>query len=175
MAGTPKKNAKAGKPVAARVINQGTRNRTKEARRAYGELVRLAADNRLDYPASNIAAVEVLQELLDRATGNWRWASGQLDVVPASDFWVQKIDAQGNVLVEPCKWYQLERAAAGEVERLAGMMAQLGIDERLVQVEEARAVMLVSAVRDAAREAGLNAGQVRALGASLRSKLELAA
>jgi hypothetical protein len=171
MAGTPRKT----KPVAAKVINQATRNRRRENAQAYGELVRLAAENRIEYPGGSVTAVEVLQELLDRSTGNWRWAAGQLDLVPPSQFWVQKVDAQGNVLVEPCKWYQLERAAASEVERLAGMMVQLDIDERHVRVEEARAVLVVAAVRDAARDAGLEPAQVQRLGASLRKRLEVAA
>lgn len=174
MAGQPRTSAKRG-PVPAKVINRAAKHRSFENKKAYGELVRLAAENKLDYPTTPVAAVDVLQELLDRSTGNWRWAAGQLDLVSAADFWVQKIDAQGNVLVEPNKWYQLERAAASEVERLAGMMAQLGIDERLVKVEEARAVLLISAVREAAREAGISANQVRALGSALRSRLEAAA
>lgn len=175
MAGQPRKNARLGRPVPAKVISQAARNRSKENKKAYGELVRLAAENKIDYPVNKVAAIDVLQELLDRCTGNWRWAAGQLDLVPPGQFWVQKIDAQGNVLVEPCKWYQLERAAASEVERLAGMVVQLGIDERLVKVEEAKAVLLISAVRDAAREAGIPANQVRALGSALRDKLEQAA
>lgn len=114
----------------------------------------------------------MLQECLERAVGGMRYAASEVDKLSPEEFWVERIDAQGNRLVEPNKWYQLEQDARAEVERLAGMMAQLGIAERQVRVEEAKAALIVAAIRDAAREAGLSGAQMRALGSGLRKRLE---
>lgn len=122
-----------------------------------------------------MSSAEVLQECLDRVVGGMRYAASEVDKLSPDEFWVYKIDAQGNRLTEPNKWYQLEVQCREEVERLAGMMSQLGIAERQVQVEEARAVLIISAIRDAAREAGIPQKQVRALGQGLRERLEVAA
>lgn len=115
---------------------------------------------------------EVMQECLDRAVGGMRYAASEVDKLEPDEFWVSKYDAQGNRLTEPNKWYQLELTCREEVERLAGMMAQLGLAERAVRVEEAKAALVLSAIRDAARDAGLSQTQMRALGAGLRDRLE---
>jgi len=122
--------------------------------------------------AADTTVATALQECLERATGNMRYAASEVDKLGPDEFWVEKFDAQGNRLVEPNKWYQLEAECRAEVEKLAGMMAGLGIAERMVQVEEAKAALLVAAIRDAAREAGLNGAQVRKLGSALRARLE---
>jgi hypothetical protein len=100
-----------------------------------------------------------------------RYAASEVDKLSPDEFWVQKVDAQGNTLVEPNKWYQLEERCREEVGKLAGLMSQLGIAERQVQVEEARAMLVVAAIRDAARDAGLTQAQTRALGSALRTRL----
>lgn len=120
------------------------------------------------------SSAEILQEVLDRAVGGMRYAASEVDKLAPEEFWVSKIDAQGNVLHEPHKWYQLEVQCRAEVERLAGLMSQLGIAERQVQVEEARAVLIIGAIREAAREAGIEPGKVKVMGQKLRDKLTLA-
>jgi hypothetical protein len=149
---------------------QRTVKRRNRNARTYGELMRMARDNGVSRLPGQTAP-QVLQEVLDRCVANWRWACDQLDNLEPEEFWVVKVDAQGNILTEPCKWYRLERSASEEVERVAGLVASLGISERLVQVEEAKAVLLVKAVRDAALDAGLDDGQVKALGSALRERL----
>lgn len=68
----------------------------------------------------------------------------------------------------------MEREARIEVEKLASMMTQLGIAERVVRVQEAQATLVIAAVREAAIDAGLSHDQVRSLGASLRDRLDTA-
>lgn len=153
------------------VSNQRTRKRTARNRSAYGDLMLVAAEQGMSRRAGQSNA-DILQEVLDRAVSGMRYAASETDKLTPDEFWVRKYDAQGNVLVEPNKWYQLERECREEVERLAAVMAQLGIEERHVQVEEARAVLIVSAIRDAAREAGIPPAKIRALGAGLRERLE---
>lgn len=123
---------------------------------------------------SGTSSSQALQEVLDRAVGAWRYAAEKADLVQEDEFWVSKVDAQGNTLVEPNKWAQLEIQARQEVAELAGLMSKLGLAERAVRVEEARAALVIGAIRDAARDAGIPAGQVKALGAALRERLEQA-
>lgn len=169
MAGTPKKRAKA--VATAPVTNQRTRRTRARKSAAYKDLMVRASEQGVTRKAGQTAA-DVLQEVLDRAVGGMRYAASEVDKLTPEKFWVTKTDAQGNVLTEPNKWYQLEQACRAEVQSLAGLMSELGIAERAVRVEEAKAALMIAAVRDAAREAGLNAGQVRALGSALRSRLE---
>lgn len=164
MAGHTKSRAVATAP------NQRTRKRRNARSRAYGELIQIAAAKGVTAQAGQSSA-DMLQEVLDRAVSGMRYAASETDKLTPEEFWVSKIDAQGNVLVEPNKWYQLEVQCRAEVERLAGLMSQLGIAERAVRVEEARATLVVAAIRDAARDAGLSQKQMRALGAGLRERL----
>lgn len=69
----------------------------------------------------------------------------------------------------------MEREARQEVEKLASMMTQLGIAERVVRVQEAQAVLVVAAIREAAIETGLSQDQVRRLGEAIRGRLDDAA
>lgn len=81
---------------------------------------------------------------------------------------------QGPDIIQPHRYLVMEREARIEVEKLAAMMTQLGIAERVVRVQEAQATLIVAAVREAAIEAGLSHDQVRALGSSLRDRLDSA-
>lgn len=79
---------------------------------------------------------------------------------------------QGPDVVELHRYLRMEREARVEVEKLAAMMTQLGIAERVVRVEEAKAALLIAAVRDAAMEAGFDHDDVRKLGEALRHRVE---
>lgn len=131
----------------------------------------------------NITTSQALQECLDRAVGLWRFADDQLDKVtitsadadpdaPFEGFFEELPGPGGSVTVVPNRWYTLSKEARKDVEHLAGMMTQLGIAERHVRVEEARAVLVISAIKEAAMDAGLSNDQVKLLGASLRDKLD---
>jgi hypothetical protein len=160
------------KPVADRsLVNQGTRRRKARNRKLYGEAMKLAAADGMTRP-TGVTVTDVLQECLERATGGLRFAAAEVDKLKGDDFWVQKVDAQGNVLVEPNKWYQLEQACRAEVEELATKMLSLDIDSRLAAVEEARAMLMFRAVVEAAKKVGLDPATVRALGSALRGELE---
>lgn len=169
MAGRSKSKAVATRPEPIR--NQRTVRRSRAKGKAYGELMLVASEQGVKRRSGQSAA-DVLQECLDRAVGGMRYAASEVDKLQPEEFWVRKFDAQGNALVEPNKWYQLELTCREEVERLADIMSKLGIEERRVQVEEAKAALMVAAVREAARDAGLSPGDVRKLGAALRSRVE---
>lgn len=138
----------------------------------YAEAVLAASRQGMTVQAGTSTA-DVLQEVLDRAVGGMRYAASEVDKLSPDELWVKYHDDDGNVTnVRMHKWYRLEVECRQEVMKLAGMMQSLGIAERAVRVEEAKAALMVAAVRDAAREAGLSAGQVRALGSALRNRLE---
>jgi hypothetical protein len=92
-------------------------------------------------------------------------------MVTTDQFWVRYYDAQGNIKVEPNKWFVLERAMREEAVKLATKMVELGLAERAVAVEEAKAVMVAQAVRAAAEAAGLAPLQIERLGEELRKGL----
>lgn len=160
------------KPVSDRsATNQRTRRTRARNRKLYGEAMKLAAVDGMQRP-TGVTVTDVLQECLERATGGLRFAAAEVDKLKGDEFWVRKVDAQGNVLVEPNKWYQLEQACRAEVEDLATKMLGLDIDSRLAAVEEARALLMFRAVAEAAKKVGLSPVQIRELGGALRGELE---
>lgn len=122
--------------------------------------------------APECSTADLLSFALRRVHATMLWAGRQADDVPLDQFWVDKWDAQGNRLVEPNKWFQLERAMRDEAVKLAARMQELGLAERAVALEEAKAVMVAQAVRAAAEAAGFDEEQVQRLGVELRKSLE---
>jgi hypothetical protein len=120
---------------------------------------------------SRTSVAQALQLVLDRAMGSLYVAASYADDVPVDEFWVKYWDAQGNVRVEPNKWYKLEAALRVEVHQIAADMTRLGIAERQVAVEEQKATWVLAAIRAAANDAGLNNEQVRLLGEGIRRRL----
>lgn len=122
--------------------------------------------------APNTSTGEMLAWALRRVHACMMWAGQQGDAVPADEFWVKYWDAQGNVRVEPNKWFQLEKAMREEATKLAARMQELGLAERAVALEEAKAIMVAQAVRAAAEAAGIPDDQIQRLGEELRKGLE---
>jgi hypothetical protein len=120
---------------------------------------------------SNTSVAEALQLVLDRAMGHLYAAATFADDIPVDEFWVKYWDAQGNIRVEPNKWYKLETALRDEVHLIAADMMRLGIAERLAEVEERKAAWVLAAIRAAAADAGLDNDQVRRLGEGIRRRL----
>lgn len=160
----------------------GTGRRKREVRsRIFKELVLIAAEQGASIPLG-ISTGEALQQCLDRAVALWRFAASQVDKLEIADdpncsaseddFFEVVDNPQGPDVVTPNRWYVMEREARLEIEKLASMMTQLGIAERVVRVEEAKAALLVAAVRDACMEAGIDHDQVKLIGAKLREKIE---
>lgn len=146
----------------------------REARsKAYAELIKDAEELGIARPyGANAGAV--LQEVLDRTVGHWRYAASEVDKLTLQEFWIHGTDEMGNTIVQPNKWFQLEAELRRDLERLATRMEDLGLAERSVRLEEARTALVVAAIRDAAREIGLNQKQVRDLGSALRRRAEAA-
>lgn len=144
----------------------------------------IAAEQGASIPLG-VSTGDALQQCLDRAVALWRFAVDQVDAIPLPEsatslselapdedptFHVLR-NPQGPDVIQDHRWYIREREARLEIEKLAAMMMQLGIAERVVRVEEAKAALLIAAVRDAAVAAGFSHDQVRALGAALRERV----
>lgn len=154
--------------------------------RIFRELVHIAAEQGSSISLGTTTA-DALQECLDRAVALYRFAVDQVDnltvdlpdgveylseLPTARDPLYEVIDnPQGPDIIQPHRYVLMEREARIEIEKLAAMMTQLGIAERVVRVQEAQATLVVAAVREAAIEAGLSHDQVRVLGSVLRERL----
>jgi hypothetical protein len=125
------------------------------------EAARNAEGVRLD-----IDPADALQEVLDRAVSMLRFAGSKADELPESDVMVNT--AFGPMLNA---WARLETDLRQEVGALASRMVQIGIADRAVRVQEAKAALLVQAIMAAARDAGIPRDKVRALGPALRTQL----
>ena len=126
--------------------------------------------------APQTSTADLLAWTLRRVHATMLWAGEQGDATPADEFWVRYYDAQGNVRTEPNKWFQLERAMREEAVKLAARMQELGLAERAVALEEAKAIMVAQAVRAAAEAAGIPDDQHRpSSGEELRKGLEMGA
>jgi hypothetical protein len=154
--------------VAAPRPNQRTRRRRARNRRTVSEIRALC--EHYEVQAAQIGDVaDVLDECLRRAVGDMRFAAGYVDDLPIDDFWVKKVDAHGNILVEPHPWVQLEKLSREEVVEIATRMAGLDIDERRVALQEAQAALLQRALRVAMEAVGLTPEQQKLLGPALRN------
>lgn len=152
------------------------RARRTKTRKLVAELVEEAkvyeASDNLYRDTTNV--LEAMELVLDRAMDLWRIALKQADKLTLDEFWVTKVDAQGNRIAEPNKWLQYDAALRSEIFEMAARMQGLNIDERRARVQEAQMELLGRALQQAAANAGLTEEQQRNLGAALRKELEAA-
>ena len=71
------------------------------------------------------------------------------------------------------EWMRLESRFAQELTSLCVNIERVGLQERMVRIEEGKAALLVRALTEAAREAGIPRDQVRKLGPALRAQLQV--
>jgi hypothetical protein len=116
---------------------------------------------------TNLNPIRVNQRALDEAVRVFEAASIEAEEVPDAERW--RSTMVGMLPHEAIRYADERRA---EVFNMTSRLIQLGIADRAVKVEEAKASLLAQAVRDAARDAGLTNKQVAALGAALRARLE---
>jgi hypothetical protein len=148
--------------------NQRTRRRKAANRRKLAAVRALAADYDVA-PAINSADLgTVLDEVLRRCVADFRMAASEADKVKAEDFWVTKVDANGNQLVEPHPWVQYEKMAREELTDAALRMASIDLEGRRVAIAEAHAALLQRALKVALERLSLTPEQRRLLGPALR-------
>lgn len=163
------------------------RRRSETRSRVFRELVHIAATQGATIPLG-VSTGEALQQCLDRAVSLLRFAQDQVDSILPEDhddtipfsrlspkddpLYEVYENPQGPPVIRQHRYILMEREARLEVEKLAAMMTQLGIAERVVRLEEAKAALFIAAVREAAIDAGLDHEAVRKLGAALRHRVE---
>jgi hypothetical protein len=125
-----------------RAVNQRTVKRRRLNKATFGHLTELAAEANITFPSKTTEVM--MEELRQRIYALWRYAAKQADALHPDDFWVQKIDAQGNILVEPHKWIQYESMCRAELEEMGLKLIGLGLEERRVRIEEAEAMVVIS-------------------------------
>lgn len=135
-----------------------------------GEALEIASTYDIAISKGN-AVVDVLQMVLDRLMDKWRWVCKKVDSLDENEWLVQRVDAEGNRLVEPNVWLQYEMTLRAELMDLGIRMGHLGVDERKVRVEEAKIELLGRAVLAAAHAIGLDISTQKQLGAALRDEL----
>lgn len=167
------------KPVPIREATQGLNTKDKQRRTnakrrrnaiLLGEALDIAKNYDIAITKGN-AVVDVLQTVLDRLMDKWRWVCKTVDALEMSEVLVERIDEQGNRLVEPNVWIQYEQTLRAELIDLGIRMGHLGVDERRVRVQEAQIELLGRAVLAAAHAIGLDMGVQRQLGAALREEI----
>lgn len=109
---------------------------------------------------------KILQWMIDRKTAQLRHASSEVDKLDVSEFTVD-----GPFGPVEHAWVRVERRLGEELTNMVYNALRIGLAERLVAVEEARAVLVVRAIKAAAAEIGIPADQVKALGPALRRHL----
>lgn len=167
------------KPVPNRASTAGLntkdkQRRTNAARRRNTILLGEALDIASTYDIAIVkgnSVVDVLQTVLDRCMDHWRLACKEVDSLDMKERLVERIDEQGNHLVEPHIWLQYEANLRAELMDLGIRMGHLGVDERRVRVQEAQVELLGRAVLAAAHAIGLDVGVQKQLGAALREEL----
>lgn len=154
--------------------------RRKARSAVFRELLEIA-DAQQIYVRTGTSTGDALQRCLDRAVALWEYAATQTDAFALAPESTNDEDGGGFFEIQllpggasewiPNKWYRVEREARQDIERLAGMMTQLGIAERHVRIQEAQAALMVAHIREASIEIGLPPEQVRALGEALRRRV----
>jgi hypothetical protein len=111
--------------------------------------------------------IAALQEVLDGAVQDLRYAQGKVDQLTGPELWRDTLT--GKI---PNEWIRLRNELRVEVERCANNMVRNGIAERAVAIGEARMVLVIGAIREAALEVGFDDDQIQTLGLALKKQLE---
>lgn len=128
------------------------------------EAERYAAAN----PPDPTSPVEALQWLVSRLTSLTKHAAMKADQLREDELTI--MTAFGPL---DHQWVRLERQYRQELTTMCVNVERVGLAERLVQLEEAKAHLLVQAIQAAAKEAGIPRDKVKRLGPALRKHLTL--
>lgn len=112
--------------------------RRKSNKALYAELNALAADTAVELPKRGLHSSVILQMCLDRCFSHWAYAIQQVNALGPEMIWYQ--DARGGWHLN--KWFRLESELSKDLERISGLIEQLGLSDRLAQVEEAKALLV---------------------------------
>jgi hypothetical protein len=111
---------------------------------------------------------QVLQNLVDRLAARLYHAQQEVDKLRPEQLTV--MTAMGPI---DHHWIRAEDGITARLSRLLVDIERNDLAERMVRVEEAKAMMMVRAIQMAAEQVGISRDQVRALGPAIRDQLAL--
>lgn len=109
-----------------------------------------------------------LQQIVDRLNARLLHAQNEVDQLRPGQLTV--MTAFGPIDHE---WLRMETSLTAQLTKLCIDIAKVGLAERLVQVEEARANLIVRAFTAAALESGISRDQLRQVAPKFREQLQL--
>jgi hypothetical protein len=115
-----------------------------------------------------VSPAEALQWLLNRITDQLKHAAHQADSLAENE-----LEVMGPFGPVPNVWIRLEKDLRGELASLGVNLERVGLAERLVNIKEAQATLLINALTAAAEEAGIPRSKLRTLGPAFRRHLTL--
>lgn len=117
-------------------------------------------------PLPNVAPALALQWVVNRLYARLIHASGEVDKLGEGQLTV--MTAFG-----PCdhEWVRAEKELTNQLSKVCVDTLRAGLDERLVQVEEAKAGLMLRAFTEAALESGISRDQLKSMAPAFRSKL----
>lgn len=114
----------------------------------------------------NVDPAAALQELISRFTARWRHACDEVDQLRPEQLTI--MTAYGPVDHE---WIRAEERLGAQLAKLCVEVERIGLADRLISLEEAKAQMFVRALQAAAADIGISRDQVRDLGPAFRTRL----
>lgn len=162
-------------------INETRKSKRRRARNRlmYQEAISFASELGIELAPSE-PIPDVMEKIFRRTHALWLHAATEVDRLdpdaPAGDqdsIWTYKYDENGNKIVGPSRWIQLENALRSELFEQAAVATKLNLDEAHVRVEAAKLEVLSTALRNAVKAAGVPEELQRKIGAALRSELAI--
>jgi hypothetical protein len=135
-------------------------------KRAYRAAVEAAERYASSRPIKMVDPLTALKAVLGQLTERLAFASERVDKLDEDELTVET--AFGPV---DHPMLRLQRQTQKELAELCFNMARLGLAERMVNIQEARARLIERALVDAALEAGIPRGKLRAIGPIFRRNL----
>lgn len=121
-----------------------------------------------EHPSPALSPAEALQWLVNRVVDQLKHAAHEADSLA-----VEEMEIMGPFGPIPNVWIRLEADLRKELAGLAINMERVGLAERLVSLQEARAALIVQALTAAAEECGIPRSQLRSIAPAFRRHLAL--
>jgi hypothetical protein len=121
-----------------------------------------------EHPSPGTTPLDALQWLVNRVTDQLKHAAHRADSLAEDE-----MEVMGPFGPIPNKWIRLETDLRQELGTLAINMERVGLAERMVNLQEARAALVVQALVAAAEEAGIPRHKLKVIGPAFRRHLTL--
>lgn len=138
--------------------------RAKQLHAARAEARRFAEE----HPSPDVDPGEALQWIVNRVFDQLKYAARKADELDEGQ--VEERTDYGPI---PGQWIRMEERLRLELSSLCVNVERVGLAERMVRIQEARALLIVQALTEAAAEAGIPRAKLKQIGPAFRRRLEL--